>query len=187
MGGGGARQQRRGQEKRQKQLQKKLDKETKRLRFSQPPEILRLAGPIIETDLGIAQKHIDLLRAASRPIPPKVRCRFLIDTGASCTLVKHDIAARAGLKMISAHAPVRGIGVDTSGKIFMGRIWFGLRSNVEPTVVHQMMVDTMIQSGNLAAGDHIDGLIGRDVLSYFHLGYDGSTGEFVLTWKGPRP
>jgi predicted aspartyl protease len=108
----------------------------------------------------------------------------LIDTGADGCVVKHEFAERAGLKLINDNFPLHGVGIDTTGKAYMGRILFGRQSRVVAGVMQWMFVDTQVVSGNLAS-DLFDGLIGRDVLQHFQLSYDGKTG--VVRMKYHRP
>lgn len=164
-------------------LQRKLDREPLVLQFDYAPEVLQAFGPIINTDLTITPAHRDALAQAGHPIPAAVTCRFLIDTGADGTLVKHEFAERAGLKLINASAPFHGIGVDTTGKVYIGRIVFGLRSKISDAV-HQIFIDTEIGGASLAT-DRIDGLIGRDVLRHFALSCDGHTGQIRMKYYRP--
>jgi hypothetical protein len=165
---------------------RKLDRETIVLEFAFQAGLLAFHGPIITTTLTITQAHQDALVAAGAAIPPPVPCRFLLDTGADGCVVKHEFADRAGLKLINANAPLRGVGVDTTGKAYMGRVGFGVPSRVVSGAQHQMFVDTQISSGNLQS-PLFDGLIGRDVLRHFLLTYDGKTGRVTMRYHRPQP
>lgn len=155
------------------------------MEFSLEPEVLQGMGPIIETQVGVSERHAELLRQAGEPVPQPVRCRLLIDTGASRSMVKHEIAEKAGLKLISSGHPIHGVGVDTTGKVYMGRIFFVCKSKVDPRVTHTIWVDTLIMSGSLHESKIIDGLIGREVLSRFDFRYNGVTGKFTLQYFKP--
>ena len=168
----------------QEKNQRKLKRETIVLTFDYHPNVLVHIGPIIITDLGVAGSHRDALENAGQPIPANVRCRFLIDTGANSTVVKHEFAERAGLKLINDNFPLHGIGVDTTGRVYIGRIMFTCDSKVVPGFKHTCYVDTQISAGNLES-DLIDGLIGRDVLHHFSLSYDGKTGQINMRWHRP--
>jgi predicted aspartyl protease len=164
-------------------LQQKLDREPLVLQFDYAPDALQAFGPIINTDLTITPAHRDALEQAGQPIPPEVRCRFLIDTGSDGTIVKHEFAEQAGLKLINASAPLHGVGVDTTGRVYIGRIAFALRSRIS-NAVHQIFIDTQIGSASLEI-DRIDGLIGRDVLRHFVLSCDGRTGQVRIKYHRP--
>lgn len=164
--------------------QRKLDKEVQKFEFSADPDILRLVGPIIETDITITDSHKDLLEAAGKAIPVPVRCRLLLDTGAFECHVRHEIAEKAGLKLINSSAPSHGIGVDLTGRKYIGRVLFVIESKVIPGTMHNIWIDTPISSitGENLKRANIDGLIGRDVLRYFRFVYDGNKGEVSLRY-----
>ncbi len=165
-------------------LQRKLEREEIVLKFSYEPGVLQYQGPIIVTTLTVAATHREALEKAGLPIPPGVQCRFLLDTGSDGTVVKHEFAVRAGLKLISENVPLHGVGIDTTGKAYIGRIAFGHPSKIVAGAVHTMFVDTQILSGTLAV-DVIDGIIGRDVLRHFQLSYDGKTGVVLMKYHRP--
>ncbi len=172
-------------EKDRRRIQRKLDQEVPKLDFQFDPGALFLTGPIITTNIGITQSHADAITAAGAAVPTSVRCRFLVDTGADVCVVKHEIAAAAGLKLISTNVPLRGVGIDTSGCVYMGRIWFGVESKKVPGVLHRIFVDTRVMSGTLGAQPLFDGIIGRDVLQHFEMLYNGKTGRVTLRYFRP--
>lgn len=181
MGSSAARRARIAEEK----LRQKLERDVIVLEFTfGPPGALTYFGPVINTDLGITPSHREALERANEPVPAPVRCRFLIDTGADGSVVKHEFAERAGLKLINDNAPLQGVGVDTSGKVYLGRIIFACKSRIASEVVHQIFVDTQIMSGDLKT-DLIDGLIGRDVLRHFDLSYNGQTDTIRMRYFRP--
>ncbi|MBI2607190.1 MAG: aspartyl protease family protein [Deltaproteobacteria bacterium] len=153
------------------------------LEFGISPNALQGAGPIIVTYVGITNAHKAALEAEGKPVPKHVKCRLLIDTGATTTMVAHDIAELAGLKLISTNVPVHGVGVDTSGRAYLGQVLFVSASKKNPDAQHVMSVDTKILSGEFPmARDRIDGLIGRDVLRFFDFRYNGETGVFSMRY-----
>jgi hypothetical protein len=180
MSSSAARRQRAAEEK----AARKLEREPLVLQLQYQPGLLTYHGPIITTGLAVSQAHADALTAAGEPVPPAVTCRFLIDTGADGCVVKHEFAVKAGLKLINANTPLAGVGVDTSGKTYIGRILFGVASKVIQGVQHQMAVDTQVMSGDLKT-ELFDGLIGRDVLQHFVLTYDGKTGLVTMRYHKP--
>lgn len=169
----------------QEKNQRKLDREPIVLAFDYHPNALMHLGPIIETDLSVAGSHREALEHAGQPVPASIRCRFLIDTGADSTMVKHEFAERAGLKLINDNFPLHGIGVDTTGRVYMGRILFACESKVVLGAQHVCFVDTQISAGKLES-ELIDGLIGRNVLHHFALSYDGKTGQIRMRWHRPE-
>lgn len=156
------------------------------MQFGAPSgNLLRAFGPVITTSIGIAENHAQALKKAGHPIPPPVICNLLIDTGAFSTLVKHEIAENAGLKLINSNVPIRGVGVDSSGRTYLGAINFSVKSRKVPEATHTIAVNAQISSGNLEFSSNIDGLIGRDVLQYFDFFYEGHTGKFSLQFFKP--
>ena len=166
----------------QERLKRKVSAETPIMEFGEDKNVLRAIGPVIETYIGITDQHRELLEREGHAIPKPIRCKLLIDTGAGRTLVRHEIAEKAGLKLINSNNPIHGIGVDTTGKIYLGRVWFIVESRIDSRVTHNISVDTFIASGTLKEIKNIDGLIGRDVLSKFRFQYIGSTGKFTLQY-----
>jgi predicted aspartyl protease len=167
----------------QEKLKRKLEREPLVLEFDYVPDALQALGPIITTDLTITPAYKTALEQAGQPVPAPVRCRFLIDTGSDGTVVRHEVAEQAGLKLINASAPLHGVGVDTTGRVYMGRIVFGLHSKITDAV-HAITVDTQVRSGGLQT-DRIEGLIGRDVLRHFVLSCDGKTGQVRMRYHRP--
>lgn len=181
--------QNRKQRKAQAKALRRADRETPILEFEYHPFALAFQGPIINTDLTITDSHRTELIQAGQSVPPPVRCRFLIDTGADGSVVWHDFALRAGLKLINASAPIGGIGVDSTGRTYMGRILFIIPSRSAIGVHINVAVDTQIagatpHSPEIAA--RIDGLIGRDVLQHFDLTYNGQTGKVTMRYLKQR-
>ena len=170
--------------KAQEKIVRKAELEDIILQFDYSAGGLIYHGPIIETEIGISASHIEALNRAGLPAPSPVRCRLLIDTGADGCVVKHEIAEAAGLKLINANAPMHGVGVDTSGKIYMGRVLFGAPSRQYQGISHGISIEAQIMSGNLQS-DRIDGLIGRDVLSHFEMRYHGGTGTVTMKYLRP--
>lgn len=172
----------------EEKARRKLERETIVLEFAYQPGALRYHGPVIITGLGISAAHREALEKAGHDIPDPVQCRFLVDTGADTTLVKHEFAERAGLKLINDNVPIHGIGVDTTGRTYMGRIMFYYESKVMPGATHTVYVETQVASGTLKLpADTIDGVIGRDVLTQFQLVYDGRTGQVRMKYHRPAP
>lgn len=174
---------RRKREKERKRIKKKLDAENPQMTFSYNTNQLAGFGPIINTYITITDSYKQVLEKAGLQIPKPVRCRFLIDTGAHKSLVKHEIAEKSQIKLISTHNSIKGVGVDATGKSYIGRILFVCDSKKVPGAKHNISVDTEITSGTLNNTQIIDGLIGRDVLHHFELIYNGKTGKVVLAYQ----
>lgn len=177
---------RRKKEKERKRIEKKLDTENPKMTFNYKTNQLAGFGPIINTYITITDSYKEVLKNSGLRIPEPVRCRFLIDTGAHKSLVKHDIAEKAQIKLINIHNSITGVGVDATGKSYIGRILFVCDSVKVPGAKHNIHVDTEISSGTLNNNKIIDGLIGRDVLHYFELTYNGKNGKVTLVYQKNR-
>ena len=174
----------RKQRKAEEKTRRRADREIITLELDYDPADLAFNGPIINTDLTITDSHKEALIQAGETVPPPVRCRFLIDTGADGSFVGHEFAERAGLKLINPNAPIVGIGVDSTGKAYLGRISFIIPSKTVSGGKHSVHIDTQIASGTLEpnVANKIDGLIGRDVLHYFDFNYNGRTGKVIMKY-----
>ena len=177
------RKERRRKGRESKRIKKKLNSENPTMLFEYQVNQLQGLGPIINTYITITDSHKKLLEQSGLPIPEPVKCRFLIDTGSSKSLVKHEIAEQAKIKLISTDNPIHGVGVDTSGKSYIGKIFFVCESKKVRGAKHNIFVNTEIASGTLNNSQFIDGLIGRDVLRYFELKYNGKTGKVTLIYR----
>jgi len=140
------REERRRKEKKLRKDKKKLNSEIPTMLFKYQVNQLQGLGPIINTYITITDSHKELLKQSGLPIPKLVKCRFLIDTGAHKSLVKHEIAEQAKIKLISTDNPIQGVGVDATGKSYIGRILFICESKKVRGAKHNIFVDTEIAS-----------------------------------------
>jgi len=163
-------------------IPKKVTRENPKLIFNISPQSLALDGPIIHTNIHISGPQQEYLNNNKIPIPPEIRCRFLIDTGADFTVVKNSIAAQAQLAVIKTNFLLQGIGQNQSGKLFLGRIIFRSPSTKYTNLVHSSWVDTSIAAGDFPHWNKFEGIIGRDVLQHFRFSYSGRSGEFTLQY-----
>jgi aspartyl protease len=65
-------------------------------------------GPLIDLLVGASVPRQNALRAANQPVPPAVSARFMIDTGASNTVLDPAILNQLNLSptgMMFAHTP----------------------------------------------------------------------------------
>ena len=71
----------------QDRLKRKVSAETPPvMEFGEDKNVLRALGPVIETYIGITDKHRELLEKEGHAVPTPIRCKLLIDTGAGRTL-----------------------------------------------------------------------------------------------------
>lgn len=173
--------------KRRDQIPQKVLYENPTMEFSYDPNALQYFGPLIVTSIAIAENHAKLLQTNNIPIPDPIRCQFLLDTGAEKTVIKEEIALKAGLKLISNNAQVHGVGENQDCKLYFGRIVFASDSKISSDVKHTSWVNTSIIGGHFPQWDKFEGLIGRDVLRFFHFTYNGRNGKFSMQFLKPIP
>lgn len=129
---------------------------------------------MIDVSIGLTGAAQQALTQANQPIPSPVAVSLQVDTGASRTMLKDGV-----LSTLSLH-PVGTIGVNTPTS---QGIRCGLYA-VRLTLPHGGYLDaTVIQAPPSGfAGQNIDGVVGRDVLSYAILIYMGQRGQFTLSF-----
>lgn len=86
----------------------------------------------------------------------------------------------AQLKLLSEGTSIHGVGIDTTGKTYLGKIWFGFHSKNDPQRVFQISYNAEITSAALDHANHFDGILGRDILRHCDFRYDGKRGTFSL-------
>jgi hypothetical protein len=137
---------------------------------------LATEGAIVDVTLGLQGVVQAALAQATppQPVPAPVSASLQVDTGASHSMVREGVLDPLGLH------PVGTIGINTP--THQG-VPCGLYA-VRLTLPYGGYLDTsIIQSppGGFG-GQNIDGVIGRDVLSYAILIYMGQRGQFTLSF-----
>lgn len=134
-------------------------------------EALAARGIIINVAIGVDGFTAEALRAQGQPTPNPFTCQALLDTGASTLAIDQSIARNLGLSR-------RGIVVNHTAN--------GLRqSNLYAVSI--VFPATSLRSYNLLRASEVDlstqpfkCLIGRDVLSRWHVHYNGQTGAVSI-------
>ena len=133
------------------------------------------------------------LQAAGQAIPPPQNGRFLVDTGASGTVVDPVLIAALGLTPKN-FTPVASptTGPPAAGQPLPLRPVYDVQLILIPSVTPRSV--QLGPSGMMphmralsVIGTHmrhqgIDGLIGRDVLENMVFVYNGNTGTYTLAW-----
>jgi predicted aspartyl protease len=136
-------------------------------------------APILLAVLEVAQARAKALADAGQPIPQMQVMQALVDTGASCTCVDPAIIQALGLTPTgSTHIFTPSTGAqghltdqyDASLKIYCTME----QAPLEIPVMAIVASDLRVQG--------IDALIGRDVLKFCLLSYDGQSGFFTLAF-----
>jgi predicted aspartyl protease len=140
---------------------------------AQLPNIIQV-GPISEVLIAPPQALVQVLRANGQPVPQPVRAVAMVDTGASGTVLTPSVVAQLGLQPVGVSqmsTPSTTAPVQT--RLFNVDITFAL-NNVSVTGV----VATEAPLG----GQHIQCLIGRDILQHGVLVYIGYLNQFTLSF-----
>jgi hypothetical protein len=134
------------------------------------------AGPLVDLIVGVSQPRQQALIVANQPVPPAVPARFLIDTGASHTVVDPAILSQLKLMptgVIAAHTPSTG-----------GTPHQMNQYDVSLSIPHQSITRHFqalaVSEGHLKV-QGLDGLLGRDVLADCLFLYTGPDKVFILS------
>lgn len=137
-------------------------------------------GPMVRVRFHLPPSERRLIRAAGRAVPVPIEVRALIDTGAETTCLDSRVASRLGL-------PLADMGMTNAPAL--GGWGIDVRVRAEITVVHpsgdpkdDLVIDELeITELDLSAVGY-DALIGRDLLAFCILTYDGLSGTFTLAY-----
>jgi hypothetical protein len=133
---------------------------------------LAQAGPLVQVSVGVPQNVRDALTAAGQPVPAPVTMQFLIDTGASLTVIRTGTCAGLGLHpvgIVNIHTPTDH---DVPAEQFSVSLGFPNNVVASPWVVTEAGLP----------GQNIDGLLGRDLLSRGVLVYLGYAGAWSVSF-----
>lgn len=133
-------------------------------------------GPLIDFVCGVSRPRAEALKKAGLPVPANINVKGLVDTGASITSIDPSILkalAVVSTGTIPLHTPSTKQGCPHVANQFdislilvhtkAVRTWFALPV-IEAELAHQ----------------GIHALIGRDVLRFCLMTYDGQAGTFAL-------
>lgn len=128
-------------------------------------------GPVVELRVAIGSAVENALRAANTPIPLPVGVPAMIDTGATKSVIRQGIAAQLGLNPVG----VTYISTPSSTNVlcpeYLVRLVFPTNVLYEGTVIEAPL-----------QGQHIQCLIGRDILSHAVFVYIGYRNLFSLSF-----
>ncbi len=119
------------------------------------------------------------LRAAKQPVPDGVVTRALVDTGASCTCIDPTVLAQLNLSAtgkVAMMTPSTGPQPQMADQYDVGVSIYGFAD--EPP----LHIPTMPVAASDLRQQGIDGLIGRDVLDWCVLIYNGEQRTFTLAF-----
>jgi predicted aspartyl protease len=132
---------------------------------------LRRLGPVIEVQVGMTSAEETAARAVGDPVPAPLTVAALIDTGASHTVLQQNLAAQLGLKPVSSSAFRTASSASAVYHQYTIRLFFPHGVEIEVLAVEMPL-----------QGQHIQCLLGRDVLADGVLVYLGQSNMFSLSF-----
>jgi predicted aspartyl protease len=128
-------------------------------------------GPLVVVSATVSAAVEQLLTKDNKPVPTPIPLNFMIDTGATMTVVKTGTAAKLGLQPVGLQKTHTASQKDVECPIYQIRLIFSNGHTVEATVMELPL-----------EGQHIQGLLGRDILAKSILLYSGPTNHFSLSF-----
>lgn len=128
-------------------------------------------GPVVDVGLSVPLALEDQLRRAGESLPQPIQLQSMIDTGATGSVIQQGLAAQLGLKPIGV--TLINTPSSTNVECYEYAVRFVFPNNV---VVEGTVIEAPLK------GQHIQGLIGRDVLQHAVLVYIGYAGQFTLSF-----
>lgn len=134
---------------------------------------LATVGPLVEVFIGPSALFLQAMAKSGQPVPPPVKAVGMVDTGASGTVLAPGVIAALGLKPIgmtqistpSTTSPVAAC-----------------QFNVSIAFPNSVRIGSVIALEAPLGGQHIQCLIGRDVLQLGVLTYIGYINQFTLSF-----
>lgn len=134
---------------------------------------LQSVGPVVELRIGVGTAAETALKGASAPIPTPVGALGMIDTGATGTVIQQGTASQLGLN------PVGLVFINTPSSTNVRCYEYLVRLVFPNNVLYEgTVIEAPLQ------GQHIQCLIGRDVLAHGVLVYIGYVSTFSLSFYG---
>jgi predicted aspartyl protease len=137
-----------------------------------PAAILALKGPTIQVTVSVHRSIAQQLLQQGAPLPQPIAGRALIDTGASATCIDEGIAKQLGLPVVDT------VQVATPSHA-------SVQQNVYPAFIEvvgsSLVIDAPRAIGAALAAQDLLLLIGRDLLQFCVLHYNGTTGQITLS------
>ena len=132
---------------------------------------LQGVGPVVEIRLAVGSSTEEVLRKNNQNIPIPAQALAMIDTGATGTVIREDIVNQLNLNPVGVTLINTPSSTNVQCYEYLMRILFP----------NNVIVETVVIAAPLQ-GQHIQCLIGRDVLHHGVLIYTGYTETFTLSF-----
>lgn len=132
---------------------------------------LREAGPIVETRIAVGLALEEVLEHKGETIPTPVQIQAMIDTGATGTVVRSDLVHRLNLHPIGTTLIHTPSSTNIRCEQFLVRLI--LPNNI---IKETVAIAAPLQN------QHIECLIGRDILKHGVFIYTGYMNTFTLSF-----
>lgn len=135
-------------------------------------------GPVIDVAIHISTPRKEALQSVQATIPPPVRARLLIDTGASNTSIDEDLITQLQL------TPTGSIPIQTPSTT-AANPHICNQYDVSVIIPHAQMIrhfHAVAVIGSKFSHQGIHGLLGRDILSECLFIYNGELGIYTLSF-----
>jgi predicted aspartyl protease len=137
--------------------------------FTIQTQNIESTGPLVEIHLAIDATLESVLKAQGKTIPNPVPVLAMIDTGATATVIREDLAQILGIKPVGQALVTTPSSAYVPCYEYLIRVLFPNGITVETTAISASM-----------QGQPIQCLIGRDVLKHGVFIYTGYTNTFTL-------
>jgi len=132
---------------------------------------MQTVGPVVEVRLAIGTVVEEVLQRSGQSIPTAVQALAMIDTGATATVVREDIVKQLNLNPVGITLINTPSSTNVQCYEYLMRLLFPNNVIVESVVIAAPL-----------HGQHIQCLIGRDVLRHGVFIYTGYIDTFTLSF-----
>ena len=132
---------------------------------------LRGFGPLVKVRLTVGMSAEAAFRSRSILLPPPLEIDAMIDTGATGTVIREGLAGQLGLKPVGVANISTPSSVNVQCYEYLVRLLFPNNVQIETKAIEAPL-----------QGQHIQCLIGRDVLAHGVLVYIGYANLFSLSF-----
>lgn len=132
---------------------------------------LEAVGPVVELQVAVSTALQATLRKNSQPVPTPIPLTAMIDTGASHSAIQQGLPTQLGLRPINIASVQTPSSTNVLSRVFL----------VQLLMPNGLTRDVPILEMPLR-GQHIQCLIGRDVLAHATFVYLGRDNLFHLSY-----